>query len=441
MRYIAALFAALATIASARADVVNPILGGAGGQHFEYQCKDSGYLVGLRAYVGLWIDNVQAECAQYDTATGRTSQRAAEGPVFGGASGQTNTSNWSGNPDPCVRNQLIYRFAVAQTKNQPVLGQVSLYCVYSATLSLPTGWKVGNSVDIRGGDELKTYGTATDFRYGWCPDGLVAVGIRGRSGTYLDAFGLICGPVGASSRKEPVTVALISADGSRATYTDPTIRASNGETVLLDWCREWGANCGRPTAELYCKDRGFPFVKSFAHTGPGQRTGIVTTGEICALERCTGFREISCGKSDVLVAEESTGPSPFGAGDEGYGGAIDANRLGANTFTKSKHDIVPNRSGAAAMVTTPNCKPGFVWRLARPDDLVCVRPDSRARTARDNAEAQDHVDPAGAYGPNTCLPGYVWRNAFKGDLVCVTPETRDLVRLENRQDARRRAGN
>lgn len=47
MRYIAALFAALATIASARADIVKlPVQGGAGGEHFEYQCADNGYLHG-----------------------------------------------------------------------------------------------------------------------------------------------------------------------------------------------------------------------------------------------------------------------------------------------------------------------------------------------------------------------------------------------------------
>ena len=77
------------------------------------------------------------------------------------------------------------------------------------------------------------------------------------------------------------------------------------------------------------------------------------------------------------------------------------------------------------------CKPGFVWRVARPEDLVCVTPKARARTAKENTRAAEFVDPDGAYGPNSCIQGYVWREAFEGDGVCVTPKVRDLVLQEN----------
>ncbi|MEZ5983442.1 MAG: trypsin-like serine protease [Parvularculaceae bacterium] len=78
------------------------------------------------------------------------------------------------------------------------------------------------------------------------------------------------------------------------------------------------------------------------------------------------------------------------------------------------------------------CKSGYVWREAKPDDYVCVPPQSRARTAQENAQAASRRDPDGAYGPNTCISGYVWREAFDGDVVCVTPEVRALVKEENR---------
>jgi len=83
------------------------------------------------------------------------------------------------------------------------------------------------------------------------------------------------------------------------------------------------------------------------------------------------------------------------------------------------------------------CGPGLVERLAGPADRVCVRPLSRGRTARENAEAASHVDPHGAYGPNSCRAGFVWREAFVGDVVCVTPRTRKTVALENYVDAKR----
>ncbi len=86
------------------------------------------------------------------------------------------------------------------------------------------------------------------------------------------------------------------------------------------------------------------------------------------------------------------------------------------------------------------CAQGFVWRVARPDDLVCVTPEARSRTAEENRRAGSRRDPNGAYGPRSCISGYVWREAFDGDTVCVTPETRTLVREENRQAASRRAG-
>jgi hypothetical protein len=85
------------------------------------------------------------------------------------------------------------------------------------------------------------------------------------------------------------------------------------------------------------------------------------------------------------------------------------------------------------------CKSGFVWRVARPNDLVCVTPESRSRVAEENRTASSRIVPGGgASGPFTCLSGFVWREAFDGDQVCVTPEVRTLVQTENQQAASRR---
>lgn len=77
------------------------------------------------------------------------------------------------------------------------------------------------------------------------------------------------------------------------------------------------------------------------------------------------------------------------------------------------------------------CQSGYVWRAARPEDVVCVTPEARDRVASENAEAASHVDPAGAYGRNTCVSGYVWREAFEGDFVCVAPASREAAAREN----------
>lgn len=92
----------------------------------------------------------------------------------------------------------------------------------------------------------------------------------------------------------------------------------------------------------------------------------------------------------------------------------------------------------------PNqCKQGYVWRVSRPDDLVCVTPDVREQTADDNARADERRDPICAtqdceFGPDQCLSGFVWRVITPDDLVCVTPETRDQVADDNAHEDERK---
>ena len=79
------------------------------------------------------------------------------------------------------------------------------------------------------------------------------------------------------------------------------------------------------------------------------------------------------------------------------------------------------------------CAPGWVWRMAGPDDRVCVSPQARDAAQMENAASDQRREPnGGAYGPNTCLPGFVWRGALPGDVTCVPPEARDRVARENR---------
>jgi hypothetical protein len=88
-------------------------------------------------------------------------------------------------------------------------------------------------------------------------------------------------------------------------------------------------------------------------------------------------------------------------------------------------------AGGQDRVRSTACAAGYVWRVARAEDLVCVTPGARGRIRQENTNGPRHVNPAGAYGPNTCDAGYVWRDAFDGDVVCVTPEGRALARQEN----------
>ncbi|HEX5900039.1 MAG TPA: hypothetical protein VFY32_11620, partial [Solirubrobacteraceae bacterium] len=78
------------------------------------------------------------------------------------------------------------------------------------------------------------------------------------------------------------------------------------------------------------------------------------------------------------------------------------------------------------------CLDGYVWRQATPRDHVCVTPEVRAQTARDNALAPTRVSATGGtFGPDLCVAGFVWRDALPGDRVCVTPATWQQVHDDN----------
>jgi phage terminase large subunit-like protein len=93
-------------------------------------------------------------------------------------------------------------------------------------------------------------------------------------------------------------------------------------------------------------------------------------------------------------------------------------------------------SVAVTTATPKRCLQGYVWREARPGDLVCVTGATRTQVGTDNAAAPSRWVP-GPYGPHTCIFGYVWREAYSGDDVCVTGATRTQAATDNGQAANR----
>ena len=88
--------------------------------------------------------------------------------------------------------------------------------------------------------------------------------------------------------------------------------------------------------------------------------------------------------------------------------------------------------GPAGPLRPDTCRPGFVWREARPGDLACVTPHTRTQTANDNALAPTRL------ASNFCKEGYVWREARPEDHVCVVPARRDQAAFDNSQAGARR---
>ena len=108
--------------------------------------------------------------------------------------------------------------------------------------------------------------------------------------------------------------------------------------------------------------------------------------------------------------------------------------LAAGTFVSLVAATANSASAIEQRFKQCTCQPQYDYRLADPQDWVCVDVNSRALIARENDEAaRNRISET----DNRCKSGFVWRDAFDGDGVCVTPEARDRVHQENQEQMKR----
>jgi hypothetical protein len=83
----------------------------------------------------------------------------------------------------------------------------------------------------------------------------------------------------------------------------------------LDWCANWGADCGKPAADAWCLAQGFAGAESFNKaSGIGEKsaTRLIATGAVCDAAACDGFEQITCVMLDTVepVQAEAAASSP-----------------------------------------------------------------------------------------------------------------------------------
>ncbi len=75
----------------------------------------------------------------------------------------------------------------------------------------------------------------------------------------------------------------------------------------LDWCRNWGAACGGPAADLFCKEKGFDKATRWSIEPNVGARGIPTLvfgdGRLCKAPNCSGFRVIVCARVAAVPAK------------------------------------------------------------------------------------------------------------------------------------------
>jgi hypothetical protein len=177
-----------------------PVYGGAGGNYFRAPCPQSSYLVGLAGRTGEWLDRIAPVCAPWLRGS-QTFGAPLVGPRFGASEGGealTSVCQGSGANTSAVRFWTIETLRSANRFVQYV-GATCASLSPSARLEwyafLEFGRRPAMSDEPITAGPIKT-GRGMDQT---CPLGEIAAGLHGRSGLFVDALGLICGPIPASA--------------------------------------------------------------------------------------------------------------------------------------------------------------------------------------------------------------------------------------------------
>ena len=193
---------ALAGPAFAQADQLLPVLGGAGGGRFYARCANGDILNGFEVRVGDDVDSIRPICVTA-YAPNIIGPRHAFTNRFGGDGGTAEQLvcpdsapaiaglglKWEGQVTIIVNT--IHLYCSVAVPNQPMTPN-------------PTAAFDGREIRMSDGSIVHVKQFVTLFEgVQTCAPGLVPVGITGRSGKWLDAFGLICGALRLDASKLP----------------------------------------------------------------------------------------------------------------------------------------------------------------------------------------------------------------------------------------------
>ncbi|MGH7256747.1 MAG: hypothetical protein ACREIM_00085, partial [Nitrospiraceae bacterium] len=200
-----------------------PVWGGAGGNYFRVECPKGSYLVGLAGRAGAWVDRIATVCAPWLRGS-QTFGAPSIGQIFGTSVGgqERHVGCWGSG----VKNLAVQSWHIDTLRSgNPFVQYIEAHCI---SLALPASggfWDFGSK--SAAAEERVTAGPYGSTGPGQaCPSGEAAVGIHGRAGKFLDALGLICGPLPArlgtpAAKANP----LVKAPATHATTVNPLVAA------------------------------------------------------------------------------------------------------------------------------------------------------------------------------------------------------------------------
>jgi hypothetical protein len=95
----------------------------------------------------------------------------------------------------------------------------------------------------------------------------------------------------------PLVATMILALGGSAWAVEKTFPKPKQGGDRLDWCLNWGTDCGKPAADAFCKAHGYDKSNDFAEAadiGGSSPTRLISTNALCDQDYCDGFGYITC---------------------------------------------------------------------------------------------------------------------------------------------------
>lgn len=206
-----------------------PVYGGLGGNYFRAECPKGSYLVGLDGRAGAWVDRIAPVCAPWRRGS-QTFGAPSVGQSFGTSEGgQEHHESCLGSG---INNRAVQSWNIETLKSDnrfvQYIGALCISLAPSASIPSYGPFEFGPKPAVAPGDEpLDSIPTRSDRSVEQkCPAGEIAVGIHGRAGKFLDAVGLICGPLPTKLSAPPTKVnPLATAPATAATKANPLVKA------------------------------------------------------------------------------------------------------------------------------------------------------------------------------------------------------------------------
>ncbi len=138
----------------------------------------------------------------------------------------------------------------------------------------------------------------------WAATILLAFGTLGSNGTSGSCADL-AGPGYGTSGSGFGSTGYGSSDPGAYGQAGSSVSSAGGQTYYqptvnnyrVDWCLNWGSNCGGPAASSFCQQMGYSHATAWTQAqniGSYSPTLVLGDGAVCNQPGCNGFDSITC---------------------------------------------------------------------------------------------------------------------------------------------------